>query len=87
MDSEPIHTQSRISCRKWKDIRGNKEMINRIINEDDISIDELNRMRTIRNATGFNMSDEELKQFYVEWNNVCHLLRNGKRGHNNVKRV
>lgn len=62
-------------------------MMNRIITKDDIPYDELVRMRTIRNTTGFNMSDEELKQFYVEWNNVCYLLRNGKRGNNNVKRI
>ena len=59
-------------------------MINRIITKDEIPYDELDRMRAIRTKIGFNMSDEELKQFYVEWNNICFQLRRGK---NNVKRI
>lgn len=59
-------------------------MMDRIITKDEIPYDELDRMRAIRTRTGFNMSDEELKQFYVEWNNICFQLRGGKK---NVKRI
>lgn len=50
-------------------------MMNRIISKEDIPIDELDHIRAIRTNRGFNMSDEELKNFYVEWNNACYKLK------------
>ena len=51
----------------------------KIITKDEVTQTEMDKMKAIRNANGFFMKDAELLDFYVEWNNVCHTLKQGRK--------
>ena len=51
----------------------------RIITKEEVTENEFEMVKSVRNSTGFNMSDGDLLNFYVEWNNVCYVLKQGRK--------
>lgn len=52
----------------------------KIITKEEVTQGEFERMKALRNANALqNIRDDELLDFYVEWNNICYLLKR-KRG-------
>lgn len=51
----------------------------KIITKDEVTQTEMDKMKAIRNSMGFFMKDAELLDFYVEWNNVCYRLKQGRK--------
>lgn len=56
-----------------------------MIDYSDITDEVLNSLKNTRNKEGFEMKDNELAKFHIEWSNVCETIRNG--GKKNVKRI
>lgn len=49
---------------------------NKIITKDDVTQTEFERAKAVRNAIGYAIKDEELLDFYVEWNNAVYMIKN-----------
>ena len=47
----------------------------RIITEEEVTQNEFDMIKSIRNSMGYPMKDDELIKFYVEWNNICYKLK------------
>lgn len=51
----------------------------KLITEEEVTPNEFDRIKSIRNSIGYPMKDEELIKFYVEWNNICYTLNKKRR--------
>lgn len=49
---------------------------NKLITKEDVSQVEFERAKAVRNAIGYAIKDEELLDFYVEWNNAVYMIKN-----------
>lgn len=47
----------------------------RMITEEEVTQNEFDMIKSIRNSMGYPMKDDELIKFYVEWNNICYTLK------------
>lgn len=51
----------------------------RMITEEEVTQNEFDMIKSIRNSMGYPMKDDELIKFYVEWNNICYTLKHQTR--------
>lgn len=51
----------------------------RIITKEEVTENEFEMAKSVRNSTGFNLNDGDLLNFYVEWNNVCYTLKHANK--------
>lgn len=50
-----------------------------MITTEDVTQNEFDFAKSVRNSTGFNLNDGDLLNFYVEWNNVCYTLKHANK--------